>query len=264
MSPELAYLAYAVLGVVAGILGGMLGMGGGVVTVPCLLYIYHSLGYSQPYIVHMAIATSLGAMIFTTAAATWAHQKRKAVLWSVLKKMIPGVVVGSVLGAILAIWLSGIFLEMLFGFFLCALAVRFYFQKPSEKEGQKLPGTPLLSLLCGCVGIISNLLGIGGGSLTVPMLTYFRIPDKKAIGTSAAMTLCTSILGTISYAVFAWGLEPVPDTLGLIHLPSCLIIGVVTFFAAPYGAKLSHEISPQKVRRIFAFVLALTGLSLII
>ncbi len=264
MSVELAYIAYVALGIIAGILAGLLGIGGGVVTVPCLFYIYHWLGYPQSDVMHMAIATSLAAMIFTTAAATWAHHRRKSVLWGILGKMIPGLIIGSIFGALIAIWLSGIILEVFFGIFLCALAVRFYRQKAVITGTHKLPNRWILSALSGCIGALSNLLGIGGGSLTVPMLTTFKISDKNAIGTSSATTLITSILGSISYLIFAWGKTHVPDNVGLINTPSFLVIGVTTFLCAPYGVKLSHEISPQKVRKIFAIVLAITGLSLII
>jgi uncharacterized membrane protein YfcA len=264
MEMGLAYLAYAVLGVIAGILSGLLGIGGGVITVPCLFYIYHLLGYPQPYLMQMAVATSLAAMILTTAAATWAHNRRKGVLWSILKKMVLGLVIGSVVGALIAIWISGVVLEIFFGLFLCALAIRFYLQKNNKSSTHRLPGTPVLTLLSGCIGALSNLLGIGGGSLTVPMLVYFKIPDKNAIGTSSATTLITSILGSISYMIFAWDESIGMDTIGLINIPSFLIVGVATFFLAPYGARLTHEISPQKVRKIFAIVLALTGISLII
>jgi uncharacterized protein len=264
MSIELAYFFYVVLGVVAGILGGLLGIGGGVITVPCLLLIFDLLGFPQTYVMQMAIATSLAAMILTAIAATWAHNKRKVVLWDVFKKMVPGLIIGSVVGAIIALWVSGVVLEVFFGLFMCFLAFRFYRQKTVVHGAHQLPETPKLSLLSGCVGALSNLLGIGGGSVTVPMLTYFKVSDRNAIGTSAATTLLTAILGSISYLIFGWGDVPAPDNIGLINLPSFLIIGIVTFFLAPYGAKLTQQISPQKVRKIFAIVLALTGLSLII
>lgn len=264
MSVEMAYFAYGVLGILAGILGGLLGIGGGVITVPCFLYIFYKLGYPQAQVMHMAIATSLAAMILTTIAATWSHNKRQAVLWHVIKKMAPGLIIGSFVGALLAIWLSGVVLEIFFGIFLCALSVRFYLQKVVRPGKHKLPSTPILSLYAGSIGAFSNLLGIGGGSLTVPLLTRFKIPDKNAIGTSAAMTLMTAILGSISYLVFGWGIAPAPDNIGLINIPSFVIVGVVTFFCAPIGVMLSHRMPAKIVRKIFAFVLALTGLSLII
>lgn len=264
MSVEWIYLAYGVLGVVAGILGGLLGIGGGVITVPCLLYIFHLQGYPQWEIMHMAIATSLAAMILTTIASTWSQNKRKAVLWPVFKKLCPGLVIGSFLGALLSIWLSDVALEIFFGVFLCALAVRFYFYTSGKLGKNKLPRTPILSLYSDGIGAMSNLLGIGGGSLTVPMLMRFKVPDKNAIGTSSATTLLTAVLGSISYLILGRGDVAAPDNVGLINIPSFLVVGIVTFFCAPIGVKLAHEISPKIVRRIFAIVLALTGMSLII
>lgn len=264
MNIVVAYVAYLVIGAVAGVLGGLLGIGGGVVTVPCLLYVFHLLDFPQPYIMHMAIATSLAAMIFNTAAATWAHNKRHAVLWDVFKKMLPGLVVGSILGAIIAIWLSGVFLEIIFGLFLFVLAWFFYRKKAVAVGTYKLPSTPRLSFYSCCIGALSNILGIGGGSMVVPLLTTFKIADKNAIGTSAAATLVTTVLGAVSYLILGWGDAPSTETVGLIDLPAFFIIGVVSFFCAPIGARWTHEISPEKVRKIFAIVLVLTGLSLII
>lgn len=264
MTIELAYFIYAVLGIIAGVLGGLLGIGGGVITVPCLFYLYQWLHFPQSYVMHMAIGTSLAAMIFTSAASTWAHHQRKGVLWSVLNNMVPGLILGSIIGVVIAIWLSGVLLEVFFGIFLCVLAFRFYRQKPVVQLGTHLlPNRITLHLVSGCIGMVSNLLGIGGGSLAVPVLTSLKIADKQAIGTSAAMTLITSLLGSIFYLMWGWGAGPVPDSIGLIHLPSFLIMGITTSIFAPYGAKLAHQLAPQKVRKIFALVLAITGLSLV-
>lgn len=259
----LIYIAYLMIGAVAGVLGGLLGIGGGVITVPCLLYIFHYMNFPQPYVMHMAIATSLAAMIFNTAASTWAHNQRRNVLWHVFKKMVPGFILGSILGAIVAIWLSGVFLEIVFGIFLCVLAFVFFRKKAVKVGTHKIPPTPILSLYCCGIGAFSNLLGIGGGSMVVPLLTSFKISDRNAIGTSAASTLVTTILGTISYLIFGWGDIPASETIGLIEWPAFLIIGIAAFFCAPFGVKLTHEISPEKIRKIFAIVLTLTGLSLI-
>jgi uncharacterized protein len=264
MSVALTYIAYLIIGIVAGVLGGMLGIGGGVITVPCLLYVFHFLNFPQTYVMHIAIATSLAAMIFNTAAATWAHNKRHAVLWDVFKKMIPGFVIGSILGAIIAIWLSGVFLEIIFGIFLCMLAYFFYRKKAAAVGTSKLPSNLVLSCYSCGIGTFSNILGIGGGSMVVPLLTTFKITDRNAIGTSAAATLITAILGAITYLIAGWGDVPSTEMIGLIDLPAFFIIGVASFFCAPIGARLTHEISPEKVRKIFAIVLVLTGLSLII
>jgi uncharacterized membrane protein YfcA len=263
MSIAIIYIAYLIIGAIAGVLGGLLGIGGGVITVPCLLYVFHLMKFPQPYIMHMAIATSLAAMILNTAAATWAHNRRGNVLWNVFKKMVPGFIIGSIIGTIVAIWLSGVFLEIVFGMFLCVLAYIFYKKKAVKISTRKLPPTPIMSVYCCGIGAFSNLLGIGGGIMVVPLLTSFKIADRNAIGTSAASTLVTTILGTISYLIFGWGDILTAETIGLIDLPAFLIIGIVAFLCAPFGVKLTHEISPEKMRKIFAIVLALTGLSLV-
>lgn len=264
MSIVIIYIAYVVIGAIAGVLGGLLGIGGGIVTVPCLLILFRYLDFPQPYIMHMAIATSLAAMIFNTAAATIAHNKRKGVVWDVFWKLIPGLIVGSILGALLATWLSGVVLEIFFGIFLLLLAVHFYRQKPVKAEGHKLPRPMILNALSGSIGVVSNILGIGGGSMTVPLLTFFQMKDKKAIGTSAATSLVTTTCGALSYLIFGRGDVPTSDTLGLINIPAFLVVGIIAFFTAPFGAKLTQEIDAAKVRKIFAIVLVLTGLSLII
>lgn len=258
------YIVYGAIGLVSGVLGGLLGIGGGVITVPCLLFIFKYLGYPQAYLMHMAIATSLAAMIFNTFAATRAHNKRKGVDWSVFKKLVPGLIIGSLIGAVIAVWLSTVILEIFFGFFLILLAVNFYRQKTTRIKACKLPSPLLLNALSCSIGALSNLLGIGGGSMTVPMLTAFKMKDKIAIGTSAATTLVTTICGTASYLILGLGDIPVEDTVGLINVPAFLIIGAAAFFTAPYGAKLTHEIDPAKVRKIFAAILVITGVTLII
>ena len=178
--------------------------------------------------------------------------------------MVPGLCVGSVLGALIAVWFSGILLQIVFGLFLCALAFFFYRQKAIEIGTQKLPSTSKLSIYTGGIGAFSNLMGIGGGILVVPLLSSFKISDKNAIGTSAASTLVTTILGTLSYLVLGTGSIPVRETVGLIDLPAFFIVGVAALFFAPVGVRLAHELPHEKVRKIFAIVLALTGLSLIV
>jgi uncharacterized membrane protein YfcA len=263
MSIEIIYLSYAVIGAIAGVLSGLLGIGGGIITVPCLLLLFPYLGFPKEYIMHMAIATSLAAMIFNTTSATLAHNRRGTILWGVFRKLFPGLVIGSVIGALIAISLSDSLLEVVFGTFLLILALYFFLSKAVTSETHQLPHTLILNFFSGGIGAISNVLGIGGGSMMVPLLTAFKIKDKNAIGISAVSTLITTLCGTISYLIFGWGDVQASDTFGLINLPACLIIGIAAFITAPYGAKLTHEINASKVRKIFAIVLALTGLSLI-
>ncbi len=258
-------IAYMGIGAAAGVLSGLLGIGGGIVTVPTLCLVFRYLGFPQTYIMHIAIATSLAAMIFNTTASTIAHHRRKAVVWDVFKKLVPGLIIGSFIGALIAIWLSTIVLEIFFGIFLLVAAISFFRKKVSTEELHRLPSPLILNFFSSGIGAISNLLGIGGGSMTVPLLTTFHMKDRNAIGTSAATTLVTTVCGTISYLLLGVEEAPsFPNSVGLINVPAFLIIGITAFFAAPYGAKLTHEIDPATVRKIFAIVLALTGVTFLI
>ena len=256
-------VAFIAIGVVAGIIGGLLGISGGMITVPCLFYLFRLADYPQAYVMHMSIATSLAAMILNTASAAWAHNKRGAVLWNVVKKMVPGLIIGSVIGALIATRLSGVFLEVVFGVFLLFTSYFFFRKKPPSHETHKLPQTSVFMSVNACVGAVANILGIGGGTLTVPLLMAFRINDKKAIGSSSVASFVVSCLGSISYLIFGWGDLPTPENLGLINLPAFAIIGVTTLFLAPVGVKLTHQLPSDVVRKIFGVILVVTGLSLI-
>lgn len=258
----LALLAYLVIGSLAGIIAGLLGLGGGVVTVPCLLIVFSLLKFQESYLMHMAIATSLAAMIFNTFSATWAHNKRKAVLWKIVFKMAPGFVLGSCLGVFLASSLSDPVLENFFGVFLCILGVYFLFKKERIQGNYQLPKTPLLWLLSSGIGAISNLLGIGGGAMTVPLLVHFNVDEKRAIGTSSCTSFLLTAIGAISYLFLGLGKTTTTDTLGFINLPACLIIGLTSFLTAPFGTKLAHELPIARIRKIFAVVVIFTGLSM--
>lgn len=260
----IVYLIYVLIGAAAGVLGGMLGIGGGVIAVPCLLYLFSYLGFPQAYIMHLAVATSLSAMVFNTAGATFAHNRKKNVAWDVFRKLAPGLVIGSAIGAIIGTGLSDVILEICFGLFLLTMAVYFWMQKVVKTEKHQLPRPMILNLFSGSIGALSNILGIGGGSMTVPMLTHYRMKDRNAIGTSAATTLITTFCGGLSYLILGWNEVNLPQTFGFVKVDAFFIVGLTAFFVAPYGVRLAHEVDPVHVRRIFAIVLAITGISLII
>lgn len=263
LSFALIVICYIFIGSIAGIIGGVLGIGGGVITVPALFLVFKILGFPQSYLMHMAIGTSLAAMVFNTSAATWTHHKQGAVTWEIVKKMAPGCVVGSLCGGLLATLLSGIFLQLLFGVFLCALAIYFWRGKEEIHSRFKLPSSLKLGLISGGIGMISNLLGIGGGVVTVPFLSACKVKTKRAVGTSAAITLLLTSIGAVSYLLFGWGDSPGFGNIGFLNLPSFFAVGFSSFATAPFGARLTHKLPSNLVRQIFSIALVLTGLSMI-
>lgn len=260
----IAGIVYVFIGTIAGIMAGLIGIGGGIITVPSLFLVFNLLGYPQTYLMHMAIGTSLAAMVFNTISSTWAHHKRQGVIWSVVKKMLPGLMIGSMLGALCADFLSGVILAVVFGFFLIGMGILFFRKHQPHLEEHKLPKPLLLTSISTGIGWLSNILGIGGGVITVPVLTAFKLPSKKAIGTSAATSFFISAIGAITYLIIGWGKLPFADTVGFINLPAFALIGLATFVAAPYGAKWAHQLPEHTLKRVFGGVIIIMGLTMIL
>ena len=252
------YLIYVAIGVFAGFLSGLLGISGGVLTVPLLVTTFGMIGFPDENSMHVAIGTSLAAMVFNSISSSRAHIKRKGVVWPLVLKMIPGIVVGVVFGAFTAYLLSDEILESVFALFLLLLSLYYFFKKEPHAGEHKLPKSPVLVGLGAIVGYISNILGVGGGIFCVPLFTYFRLPFVKAIGTSIIAGFVISFLGAVSYLFFGMNVKiPYPHVYGYIYLPAFLIIGVISFFIAPYGARISHAIPHNYLRKAFAVLLLL-------
>lgn len=254
----LSILIFTAIGILAGIFSGLLGIGGGIITVPSLLFAFYFLDYPAGYEIHMAIGTSLAAMIFTTSSAVWTHNANKAVRWDFFTKIIPGLFLGMIAGYLLEAKLSGHALEIYFGFFLCLMAVYFWF----AKKPAQLRYTPNLLILFLCslvIGLLAIIFGAGGGTLVMPLLLTCAISQKQAIGTSATTSFFIAVIGTILY----WIMGRNVHSTGFVYLPAFFVIGLVSFFTASYGARLSNELPDKTVKQVFAVILMLTGAFLI-
>jgi len=261
-----AYIAYVFVGILSGLLSVLLGISGGLITVPCLFAIFYFLDYPQAYLMHLAIGTSLAAMVFNSFYFAWVHNRDSMVLWDIFKMMVPGAILGAIAGAYLASLFSGIVLELLFGVGAVLLGARFLFTKRKWEEGEhpitnftKLSGAGFL------ISAVSNLLGVGGGMFIVPTLLYFRVGEQKVIGTTAAVSFVISFLGAASYLYFGRGATSIEYTLGYINLPAFIVIGAVSFFAVRYGLnryglKFIQKSEPGVARKFFGGALMITGL----
>jgi len=258
------FIAYGIVGILAGIASGLIGISGGVITVPCLVLIFSKMGFPKEYLMHLSIGTSMAAMVFNAVSSAWAHHRRHSVMWNVFKHMAPGIVIGSVAGALIAEVLTGNILEIIFAVFLLCLGLYFFLPHTEHHGDEKLPSAPIQGVMGAGIGALSNILGIGGGLLTVPLLMTYRVPSKKAIGTSAATGAIVTFVGAISYLFFGWGKTHFVDTVGFLYWPAFIIIGIVSFFAAPFGARLAYILPTQTIRRIFACALVGTGISMLI
>ncbi len=259
MIPLLAFLG---VGILAGLIGGLLGLSGGVVTVPALVFIFPLIGIPETQVTHMAIGTSLAAMVFNGIVSTWSHHLRKGVLWELFLSLLPWITIGALFGGIVANFISDFVLENLFGFFICFLGIYLFWPPRKKKELREFNKHSIF--WCGTgVGTIAGVLGIGGGVFTVPLLIHFNYPEKKAIGTSAAISLVVTTVTALTYLYFGLKTVKTPESLGYIYLPAFVFIGLGAMFLAPLGAKWAHAIDGLLLRRIFAAVLIIIGILMI-
>ncbi|MEP0232877.1 sulfite exporter TauE/SafE family protein [Roseibium sp.] len=263
---SLALLAGALLatGVVAGIIAGLLGVGGGIVIVPVLYYMFSGLGIDQDVLMHLAVGTSLATILATGTSSARAHWKRGSVDMDLLKSWWWAIALGVIGGATLAGNLSGGALTLIFGIVALVVSANMLLRKEGSAIAEKLPGSPIKELMGLLIGGISVMMGIGGGTLGVPTLTLFSYPIRKAVGSAAAIGLIIAVPGTLMSIYFGWDAEGRPPfSLGYVNLIGFFLIIPASTYAAPLGAKIAHTIDPAKLKLIFALFLGFTGLRMI-
>jgi len=247
------------VGSITGILAGMLGLGGGVIIVPLLDLLLPRFGVEPNLVMHLALGTSLASIIFTSLSSLRAHHKRGAVVWKVWRSMVPGILCGTLAGSLVAGMIPTTPLKILFLCFILWVAWRLFAQQSPRPE-RELPNRLGLAGSGALIGALSSLVGIGGGSLTVPFLVRHNLPLTKAIGTSAAVGLPIACAGTLGYLVSGWSAPLLPAySLGYIHLPTLLGIAGASALTAPWGARLAHTLPTRTLKRIFALLLLIVA-----
>jgi len=249
------WLSYLALGGFAGILAGLLGVGGGLVIVPILTFLFTAQHLPAAYILHLALGTSLATIMFTSVSSMRAHHGRKAVDWGVVRRITPGILAGTFLGSWLASQLSTRFLKGFFVAFLYYVATQMLLDiKP--KAHRQLPGAAGTSGVGSLIGGVSSLVGIGGGTMTVPFLLWCNVPMRNAIGTSAAVGFPIALAGTLGYAVNGLSAAALPNySLGFVYLPALVGVACASFATAPVGAKLAHSLPVPRLKKFFALLL---------
>ncbi len=229
-------MAYLSLGAVAGVLAGMMGIGGGIIMVPALFFVFQMQGFSEQILMHMAVGSSLATVVFTALSSTRSHHRRGAVLWPVFRWLTPGIIVGALLGASLAKYLPTDVMRICFGIFelLVAIQIGFGF-KPAA--AQVLFPPKVLAAAGAVIGSISSVLGIGGGTLTVPLLLWCNVTMPKAVGTSSAIGLPLSLAGATGFILTGWGNQLLPGgATGYLYWPAILSVIITSTLCAPLGA----------------------------
>lgn len=258
------YLAtYALTGMIAGVLAGLLGVGGGVIIVPILTYVFERQGIASYATVHLALGTSLGTIVFTSLSSSRAHWRRGSVDFGIVRRITPGILVGTFLGGVLASHMATSSLKMIFAIFLALVAAQLL-SNVRPKPTRTPPGLLGSSVAGLLIGNVSGLVGIGGGSLSVPFMIWCNVDVRRAVGTSAAIGFPIALAGALSYLLNGLGVETgVSSALGYVHLPALIGVAATSMLTAPLGARIATVIPPERLKRAFACLLFVVSIKML-
>ena len=257
-------LMYVLVGVVAGVLAGLLGIGGGLVIVPMLVFCFTRQGIPDDVIMHLALGTSLASIMFTAVSSFRAHHRRGAVHWEVVRKIVIGIFTGTFIGTCIAAELPTRYLKGFFVVFLYYVGVQMLTnQKP--RPSRQIPGHTAMFGVGNVIGVVSSLVGIGGGTLSVPFMVWCNMSVHHAIGTSAAIGFPIAVAGSIGYVYNGLTVPGLPElSVGYVYLPALVGIVVTSVMTAPLGVRLAHRLPVDRLKRIFAVLLLAVGTRMLV
>lgn len=252
------------MGALAGTTAGLLGIGGGIIIVPVLAMVFQQQGVDISVLMHTSIGTSLATIVITSLSSTRAHHKHGAVQWQVFRVITPGIIIGGLLGSVIARIIDGGLLRTLFIGFMFIVAFQFA-RGFATRPHRKLPGAVGMLGSGTVIGTVSSMMGIGGGSMSVPFLTWCNMSVRNAVATSAAIGIPIAVAGATGYILNGWNAPMRPSwSLGFVNVPAFLGIVVASTLFAPIGARLAHKIPEKTLKRIFALFLVIVGIRLIL
>lgn len=268
MDQLLSYLpllgGLALTGIVSGLFAGLLGIGGGAIIVPALAFALETMGYGSDLVQHVAVGTSLAIIIPTGLSSALSHHRRGAVDMRVLKLWAPVIVVSTLLGGLMAAWYSGDALRIIFGVMAIFISANIVLPFQQRLIGHLSASALTHRIFAAVVGYLSALMGVGGGSLSVPTIAALGSSMHQAVGTGAAIGVFIAISGTLGFIIAGWGVGGLPPlSLGYVSLPALVLIGILAAATAPLGAALAHRLEQKVLKRVFAVFLLLVGLNMI-
>jgi uncharacterized membrane protein YfcA len=255
-------LASILLGLVAGLLAGLFGIGGGLIIVPVLVLVFSVQGFPDKLVLIMSIATSLATIIFTSISSILTHHRLGAVEWEKVFRLAPGIMMGAAAGAMVASHVEADLLRNIFIGYLLYVGTHMAMQaKP--KPGRLTSSRIVDFLVAILIGLMSSLVGIGGGTLTVPYLVYFQTPMRNAVAVSSACGLPIAIASTVSYVFLGHSVPQLPEwSLGYIYLPAFAGILSTSILTAPMGARLANRLPAQKLKRYFSLLIFIMAIKM--
>lgn len=261
-----ALVMFLALGAVAGVLAGLLGVGGGLVLVAALAWMLPRLGIPAEAAMHAALATSLASIVLTAAASARAHAGRGSVLWPTVRWMVPGLLLGGWLGSAGAVRIDGEVLRYLVaGYCLIAAAqLQFGTVRAGDVGRVSVPAGPAMGAAGVGIGAVSAVVGIGGGSMTVPLLVWRGIAPVQAVGTSSACGVAIGLSSALGYALHAPPGALPQYAVGYVYLPAAAAVAVASVLAAPVGMRLAHSLKGGTLKRVFALFLVVVAVGLLL
>jgi len=266
MSPDLIWFAAGLIiaGLAAGFVGGLFGIGGGIVIVPALYFVFTALGVDEAVRMHVAVGTSLSTIISTSWRSLSTHIKAGAVDFDILKTWTPWISLGAIIGAAIAGFANTEALLIIFGGGLLLIAAQMGFASPNWRAFSDLPRGVLRALIAGGLGTLSALMGIGGGAIGVTVMTLCGRPIHQAVATASGFGAAIAIPAAIGYVIAGWGREGLPLwSLGFVSVPGFIFLALLTAITAPIGARLAHRLPQVTLKRAFAVLLAVLALNLL-
>lgn len=252
-------LAFLALGAAVGFSAGLLGIGGGMLLVPFLTFLFTIKGVPGERVVHMAVATSLATIMFTSISSVRAHHQRGAVSWHIVKVLAPGILIGSWIGPWIGKQLNSAGLAMFFAVFVAISATQMLLDK-KPAASRELPGPLGMFATGGVIGILSGLVGAGGGFVSVPFMTWCNVKIHDAVATSAALGFPIALAGTLSNIYYGMNTPDLPPgSLGFVYLPALLIVSLASVLTAPLGARTAHSLPVKSLQKVFALSLFALG-----
>jgi len=248
----------------AGLLAGLLGVGGGIVLVPAFFYVFETLGFAGPQLMQLCVATSLATIIVTSLRSVASHHKKGAVDWHVLRGWAPGIVLGAAAGVLLVAQLETLVLQILFGALAFCIGLYMALGRATWRLGPDLPKGLRRAVTAPLIGILSVLIGVGGGSMGVPLMTLHGRAMHQAVATAAGFGVLIAVPSVLGFFFVTMpDAERPPLTLGVVNGPAFALVVGMTFLTAPLGARLAHRLEPQALRRVFAVFLLLIAANMI-
>jgi len=246
------WLGYAAIGAVVGFFAGMLGIGGGAIMVPLLVWLFEAQGLPKTHILHLAVGTAMATILFTSVASVRAHAARGAIRWDIARNVTPGILAGGLVGSWIASFIPPLVFAALFTAVICIAATNLLLNR-NPKPSRAPPGFAGMSVFGFLVSALSAFAAIGGAFMTVPFMLWCNVPMLQAIGTAAVIGFPIALSGTIGFV--ATGLRETglpPHSVGFVFLPALGGIVVTSMLVAPLGAAAAHRLPTLWLKRIFA------------